>query len=174
MSIRGTVLIGELVLRETASPVTDFTSTYKKQLIEDLIDTMRSNDLVGMAAPQIGESTAIFVSEIRETEYRSDDTQALQVYVNPSIVAVSRETSLNWEGCGSIPGIFGQVERSKEVTVEFFDENGMKQSRKCIGLLAVIVQHEIGHLNGQLFTDLADPRTFVSTEYYLRAVKGVK
>ena len=133
---------------------------------------MKKEDLVGMSAPQIGESVRIFVSEIRKTKFRNEGFDELCVYINPKTMKVSNETKLGWEGCGSVPGLFGQVERAKEVTIEYFDREGEKHTKTCSGLLAVVVQHEIDHLNGILFTDLADPKTFISKEYYLEKIKG--
>lgn len=172
MSVRDTFLLGEAVLRETAEKVSDISDPTVQVVIDDLIETMLENDLAGMAAPQIGESLRICVTELRETKYRSAETDRLRIYVNPEIVHVSRETELDWEGCGSIPGIFGQVERPKEVDVEFYDREGKKHHKHCTGLLARAVQHEVDHLNGILLTDLADPRTLVSREYYLEHIRG--
>ena len=105
MAVRNTVLIGEPVLRETTSIVTDYTDTYATRVVNDLVDTMRANELIGMTAPQISESARVFVSEIRETPTRTEEVDELRVYINPKITYFSRETELGWEGCGSIPGI---------------------------------------------------------------------
>lgn len=174
MAIKETVLIGESVLRETAKKVPDMENSHVQQVVEDCIDTMTKEDLVGYAAPQLGESISVFVSEIRKTKFRDDGSDELRVYINPKIAQISNETKLGWEGCGSVPGIFGQVERAEEVTIEYFDEKGKKHTKTCSGLLAVLIQHEIDHLNGVLFTDLAHPKTFVSKEYYLNVIKKKK
>ena len=181
MAMQETVLIGEPVLRlpatpvalagETSKKVANFNDEVVKNTVVDLIDTMRQQELAGMAAPQIRVSLAIFVTEIRETKYRSGETDELRIYINPEIVKLSHETELGWEGCGSIPGLFGQVERAKEIAVNYCDKTGVSREITANGLLARVIQHEIDHLNGILFTDLADPKTFVSREYYLEHIK---
>lgn len=172
MAIRESMLIGEPVLRETAAQVDNITSARTQEVIQDLIDTMRAHELVGIAAPQIGQSLQVFVSEIRETKYRTGVTDELRVYINPEISHFSRETELDWEGCDSIPGLFGKVERSTEVTLNYMNEKGVPHEMTVSGLLARVIQHEIDHLNGILFTDLSDPRSFVSAEYYREHIRA--
>lgn len=172
MAIRKTTQLGEGVLRETAESVKNYADAQVQDVITDLIDTMRENELVGMAAPQIGESMRIFVSEIRETKYRNEGDAPLAVYINPIITESSKETVLGWEGCGSLPGLFGMVRRSKTLTIEYINREGETATTALDGLLAVIAQHEIDHLNGSMFTDLSDPATFVSGEYYREHIRG--
>lgn len=175
MAIKNTVQIGDPVLRLSATSVgqadeTAFNSEYIQQTITDLIDTMREGQLVGIAAPQIGESVRIFVTEIRETQFRSkEEAEPLTVYINPEVVSVSHETELDWEGCGSIAhsGLFGEVERAKEITVKYTDQQGVSHETSASGLLARVIQHENDHLNGVMFTDLCDPKSLVSREYYI-------
>jgi len=173
MSVRETILIGEPVLRETAQPVHNHDSEQTQQIIHDLTDTMRADELIGIAAPQIGESVRVFVSEIRETEYREGISDELRVYINPDITHFSRETELDWEGCGSIPGLFGKVERSTEITVNYVDKSGVSREMNATGLFARVIQHEVDHLDGILFTDHADPRSLVSAEYYQKYVRNI-
>lgn len=170
MSVIKTTLIGEPVLRETAESVENITDFHVQQTIADLVDTMREEQLVGMAAPQIGDPIRVFVTEIRETEFRKEGFDTLRVYVNPEIVSFSRETELGYEGCGSIPDLFGEVERSAEIFLSYQDEKGVSREMEATGLLARIIQHEMDHLNGVLFTDLADPKTLMSREYYVKHV----
>lgn len=172
MSVIKTTLIGEPVLRETAESVIDVTDVRIQQTIADLIDTMREEQLIGMAAPQIGDPVRIFVSEIRETQLRKTGFDTLRIYINPEIVAFSRETELDYEGCGSIPGLFGQVKRSQQITLKYADEEGVPREMTASGLLARVIQHEIDHLNGVLFTDIADPKSLVSRDYYIKHIIG--
>lgn len=172
MAIRETILIGENVLRETASEVTKCADSVVKQTILDLRETMRANNLVGMAAPQIGVPLSIFVSEIREGNARNAPVEPFSVYINPKIVQVPHETDTDWEGCGSIPWVFGKVTRSKQITLQYMDENGVSHETELSGLTARIAQHEVDHLNGILFTDICDPKTLVSREYYLEHIAG--
>lgn len=170
MSVIKTTLIGEPVLRETAEFVENVTDFHIQQTIADLVDTMREEQLVGMAAPQICDPIRVFVTEIRETEFRKEGFDTLRVYVNPEITHFSRETELGFEGCGSIPDLFGEVERAAEVSLSYKDEKGVSREIHASGFLARIIQHEIDHLNGILFTDLADPKTLVSRDYYIKHV----
>jgi peptide deformylase len=172
MAVKQIIKIGEPVLRETTKFVSNFSDPQITELITDLKDTMRSNELIGLATPQIGLNLSVFVSEILKTPTRKDIYDPLRIYINPKISEFSPETSLGWEGCGSIPDIFGQVDRPNEVTVEFLDETGKKQTLTCAGLLARVVQHEIDHLNGVLFTDIADQKSFVSRDFYIKHIKG--
>lgn len=174
MAVTKTVQIGAPVLRETAREVTDVSDATVQQLIIDLRDTMRHKSLVGLAAPQIDQLLRVFVSEIRETAIRKGESSPLQVYCNPKIVHVSHETELGWEGCGSIANgqLLGEVERPREITLQYQDERGVSHETKASGLLARIMQHEIDHLDGILFTDKCDPKSLVSREYYLKYIKG--
>lgn len=170
MAVIKTVHIGDPVLRETAESVSNVSDVRIQQTINDLVDTMREEKLIGMAAPQIGDSVRIFVSEIRETSVRKSGFDTLRVYVNPEITEFSRETILDYEGCGSIPSLFGKVERAATVTVKYLDERGVSREMKAKDLLARVIQHEIDHLNGILFTDLADSKSLVSREYYIKHI----
>lgn len=172
MSIKPSVLIGEAVLRETAKEVSNQDSDEIQSYITDLVDTMRKEELIGLSAPQLNVSKQIIVTEIRETKFRKGETDDLRVYINPEITYFSRETTLDWEGCGSIPGLFGKVERSSEINLKYTDETGVSHEMSATGLLARVIQHEVDHLNGILFTDLADPQSLVSREYYLKHVRG--
>jgi peptide deformylase len=126
-----------------------------------------------MAAPQIGVCSRIFVTEIRETKLRkahsANDIDDLRVFINPKVISVSEKTTKGWEGCGSVAcaDLFAKVERPKEITVEAFDKKGEKFTLTAKGLLARVIQHEIDHLNGVVFTDIADRKTFMSREPYL-------
>jgi len=120
--------VGEPVIRKKAIKVTDYFSKETKKIIRDLVDSMQYHTLVGMAAPQIGISSRIFVTEIRETKlrkaHRADDVDDLRIFINPKIVSVSDKTVKGWEGCGSVAcaDLFAKVERPKEITVEAFDQ----------------------------------------------------
>jgi len=169
MAIRKTIQIGEPVLRETTKSVEEYSNSHITQVITDLVDTMRENNLVGMAAPQIGESLRIFVVEVRETKYRNRETEELLVFINPSIIERSEETELGYEGCGSVAsgGLFGEVARAKEVTVTYTNQSGEDCSGIFTGFIARIIQHEMDHIDGIEFTDISDPKTFMGREYYI-------
>lgn len=171
MSIVKTIQAGNPIIHTQSVEVKDFASDETKQVISDLIDTMRAEDLVGMAAPQIGENIRIFISEVRETEYRKEATDSLRIFINPEIVKTSEKTSDRYEGCGSVASaqFFGPVNRPDEVTVRAYNENGEEFEHTATGLLARVIQHEIDHLNGILFAEkITDMKKIISKEEYVK------
>jgi peptide deformylase len=132
-----------------------------RSLIEDMFETMHAADGVGLAAPQIGLLQRIAVIEIpAKTEPKPDGSLrtvvAAQRYalINPVIVKRSATRETIMDGCLSLPGWYGEVERSVWVTVEYYDLFGKKQRiPKATRMLSWALQHEIDHLNGVLFTD---------------------
>ncbi len=173
--IRNTTQLGDKELRAENEIITDVNSPKVKQVIQDLIDTMKAKDLIGMAAPQIGENYKIFITNPRKTQYRSDGLDdELRIYINPKIVFLSKEKVTIYEGCGSIKQAseFGPVERSKVVQIEALDENGRKFKIKADGLLGRVIQHEFDHINGIEFIDkVADMTMVVTKEIYIRDIK---
>jgi peptide deformylase len=119
-----------------------------------MIETMRVEDGVGLAAPQVFHSVSLVVIECSLSERYSDAPDIpLTVLVNPSIKQYGEETALGWEGCLSLKDLRGLVSRSKQITVEYFDREGNQVFIKADGFLAVVLQHEIDHLNGKVFLD---------------------
>ena len=107
-----------------------------------------SGNGIGLAAPQVNIRKRIVVIDLK-----NDDKPSPITFVNPIITKFSEEKFLNQEGCLSVPEYYADVERSKEVEVEWFDESGKKIKRKLSGLLSICIQHEIDHLDGILFID---------------------
>lgn len=141
-------------MRRKAHKVTDFGSDLQK-LIDDMVETMREAPGVGLAAPQVDVSMRVIVVEFGDEE----DEQApkkLYAVVNPEIARASTETLMGTEGCLSIPGFVGEVERFKSVTIKGQNRKGHPTRIKADGWLARIFQHEIDHLDGVLFTDRAE------------------
>lgn len=133
MPLRDTIQIGDPRLKAENTTATDFQSEKVKEVVQDLIDTMREKELIGMAAPQIGENWRIFVTEPRETEARKGaQVDELRVYINPKIIETSKEETIIYEGCGSVSNgnLFGPVSRPKVITVEAFDTEGKKFTLK--------------------------------------------
>jgi peptide deformylase len=138
-------------LRRKARPVRDFGPDLQ-QLIDDMVETMRQAPGVGLAAPQVGTSQSVIVVEYGEDE-DEEVPPKLYMVVNPEIQRVSQETVPGVEGCLSIPGLVGEVERHAAVTVKGMSRRGQPLKIKANGWLARIFQHEIDHVNGVLFTD---------------------
>lgn len=174
MAVWSIALAGNPALKETNKKITDFHSLKLKKLIQDLKDTQYDVDLVGIAAPQIGENYAVFLTHPRNTNMRNVGKEDIcRVYINPIIVWESPETVLIYEGCGSLPDIFGPVIRPKEVTVEAYDENGEKFTITADGLLARVIQHEVDHLNGIEFIErVSDYHKIIMNEYYVKQIKS--
>jgi peptide deformylase len=123
-------------------------------LIDNMIETMRAAPGVGLAAPQVGVSERVIVVEYGDEE---DETVPKKLYalVNPELKAISQETEVGVEGCLSVPGLLGELERSLAVTVKGLNRRGQPMRIKAKSWLARIFQHEIDHLNGVVFTDRA-------------------
>lgn len=140
-------LYGDPVLRKTAKPIDVFDADLEK-FVEEMIETMREEDGVGLAAPQVGESVRLAVIDASAGE------QAPYVLINPEITFFSEEKEDYDEGCLSIPGITLTVNRPSRVTVKAQDVHGKPYViENADGLLARALQHEIDHLNGILFID---------------------
>ncbi len=151
----------DLKLRIKSKPVIKFDKK-TKLLIKDLKDTLRVQDDpegIGLAAPQIGKNTQVFVMKPKEE---------MTVVVNPKIISVEKLAKKNpkkklpktMEGCLSLPHYYGPLRRSKKVKIKYLDEEGKDTIRSFEGLEAQIVLHEIDHLNGVLFVDrLLENRT---------------
>ena len=147
-------VVPDPILRTATTEVTDFNAVLKK-LADDMRETMHAHKGMGLAAPQIGQSIRLFIVEYGG----SDDDPAIPftAYVNPTITWRSANSTLMTEGCLSIPGIEGTVRRPKRITLDAFDLAGNPVRVKAKGLLARIMQHEMDHLEGVLFTDKAEP-----------------
>jgi peptide deformylase (EC 3.5.1.88) len=155
-------------LRLKAKPVQVFDKTLQT-LIDDMFETMRDAPGVGLAAPQIGESQRVVVVEYTDDE-RENARPKKYVLVNPEIVQESEETVTDLEGCLSVPGLAGEVERFEAVTVQAKNRFGKPIKLKASGWLARIFQHEIDHLNGVLYIDRAT-RVFQPTPEEMEQIK---
>jgi peptide deformylase len=142
-------LYGDPVLRQVATPVREITAEIKRT-IADMTETMWHQVGIGLAAPQVGLPHRILVMD--------DGGGGAQALINPVIESHSG-TIREEEGCLSLPGVFGVVERSKTITVRAMDADGKPVSLEATGLKARIVQHELDHLDGVLFIDRLPPVT---------------
>jgi peptide deformylase len=152
MTLRQIVTLPDPILRRIARPVRRFDAELQT-LIEDMIETMREAPGVGLAAPQVGVPVRVIVVEYTKDEENEDAPKKLYVMVNPEIKVLSKETEKGIEGCLSVPGWQGEVERALEVTVKGQTRRGQPMKVKATGWLARIFQHEIDHINGKVFID---------------------
>ncbi len=148
MAIRIIVKDPDPILREIAKPVPKVTSNIVK-LLNDMADTMYDAGGVGLAAPQIGIQKRVIVLDPHDGE-----TELIEC-INPEILSADGD-QLGAEGCLSIPGLNGDVNRKLNITVKGLDRDGNEIIIEASGYLARIFQHEIDHLNGILFTDIAE------------------
>ena len=142
-------MLGDDVLREKCKPITKFDSALK-MLVDAMIDTLDEAQGVGLAGPQVGVSNRLFVVKLPD--------QAPVAFINPEIIQTSVETGPYEEGCLSIPGLYHEVIRPLEVSVQAQDVNGKPFTVNATGLLARVIQHENDHLNGKLYIDHLDPK----------------
>ena len=142
-------MLGDSVLRQSAEDVEVFDDELRR-LIRDMFETMYVGEGIGLAAPQIGVSKRFFVMDVGEENTRA------QAIVNPVIVEESGSEKAE-EGCLSLPGLVGAVERAADIVVEGFDPEGKPLRLEASGLVARCIQHEIDHLDGVLFIDKLSP-----------------
>ncbi len=136
------------VLREKCESIRQVDKKLQK-LISNMKETMLDAKGVGIAAPQIGESRRVIICRFEANE----PGEKIVAMVNPEITWFSEETSVEEEGCLSLPGVFRKIERPDAIQVTFQDEKGNQQTLKYQGFDARIVQHEVDHINGVLFID---------------------
>jgi peptide deformylase len=144
-------LLGDPVLREKSRKVNRF-DDHVRALAEDMAETMDRESGVGLAAPQVGVLERIVVVNTPENEEEPGSGE-LHVVVNPKIIRVSNDQADGLEGCLSIPGYVGEVTRHEAVTIKGQDVKGRKIRINAQGFLARVFQHEIDHLEGELFID---------------------
>jgi peptide deformylase len=161
MALRTIVTLPDPVLRRKARPVKTFNKDLQA-LIDDMVETMREAPGVGLAAPQVGISERLIVVEyadLPEPEEEGEEPEEvrpkLYVMINPEIVKTSVETEIGVEGCLSIPGLVGEVERYAAIQVKALNRHGQPTKLKAEGWLARIFQHEIDHINGIVYPDRA-------------------
>jgi peptide deformylase len=157
MSLRPILTTEDPRLRQRAHAVDRFTDDLQT-LIDDMVDTMRAAPGVGLAATQLGVRQRVIVVEYAAEGAEGEDEAPpkLFVVVNPEIARRSTETVTAAEGCLSIPGYMGDVERHASVSVRGINRRGRPFQLKARGWTARIFQHEIDHLDGVLFIDRAE------------------
>ena len=158
MTVRDIIQLDNPILRRKANRVTSFDASFQR-LVDDMIETMIAAPGVGLAAPQVAVSQRLIVVRLPDDdeskEEYGDQAGVIYVVANPEIIKASKETVGGVEACLSIPGYFGRVERHEEVAVKGLDRNGKPIRIKAKGWQARVFQHEIDHLDGKLYIDIA-------------------
>jgi peptide deformylase len=172
VSVREVVAIGDPALRRRARELSpeEITSPEIQALIDDLIDTRRATHGAGIAANQVGEAVRVAIVEVEEgnPRYPYKPLEPLTVMVNPVIEPLGEGMVEINEGCLSVPDLRGNLERHLAVRVRYLDRQGAEREAVKRGLTAGTFQHEVDHLDGVLFVDRADPRTFATWEQFDR------
>jgi peptide deformylase len=172
VSVRQVVEIGDPVLRQRARELDpeEISSPEIQILIDDLIETKRATNGAGIAANQVGEPVRVAIVEVEEDNprYPYKPPIPLTVIINPTIERVGNEMVEINEGCLSVPDLRGYLPRHLAVRVRYLDREGDEHEEVKRGLTAGTFQHEVDHLDGLLFVDRADPRTFATWEQFDR------
>lgn len=164
MAILKVARMGHPVLRAKARPLSasEIRLPEVQRLIDDMFETMREYQGVGLAAPQVHESLRLFVAGFARDEDEAEDDDdgelddrdvPLMALINPEITPIGREVAEDWEGCLSIPDIRGRVPRPRQISVKAYDRHGKRIEMKASGFTARVIQHETDHLDGVLFFD---------------------
>lgn len=145
MSLRQIRQIGDDILKKKSKNLTEMTDK-TKELITDMKDTMKEHGGCGLAAVQVGVLRNIIIVQPSEND-------PIYTFINPVVVSKSSETNLDLEGCLSVEGKKGRVERPNSVTINYLDEDMNEQTLVAEGFFARAIFHELDHLNGELYTE---------------------
>jgi len=172
MAILKVAHLGNPILRIKAEPVPpELINTDETQfLIDSMIDTMREYNGAGLAGPQVHEPVQIIVVEAEgNPRYKNSPSVPLTVVINPKITSFSTEMEEGWEGCLSLPDLWGMVRRARSIVVAGLDRRGEPMEIHAEGFFAKALQHEIDHLHGKVFIDrMSDFKTLSFGKEYAR------
>ncbi|MCH7618553.1 MAG: peptide deformylase [Candidatus Marinimicrobia bacterium] len=153
MSQLGLKYYGDPILRKETDSVKEFDHSLEL-FAQEMIETMRTNDGVGLAGPQVGDLRSLIVIDVSSEE--DEEPVEPLILVNPDIKELSGSCVME-EGCLSIPDVRVEIERPEEIRIKFQDVKGVKKDLKCDGILARVIQHEVDHLRGRLMIDYLSP-----------------
>ena len=173
MAVRKIIRMGHPALRRRAVEVAaeDIGTEALHRLAADMIDTLHDYGGIGLAAPQINEGIRLAIVEMtgEATRYGNLKPLPLTVCINPVVEVLDGDTAGFWEGCLSVPGLRGFVERPQQVRVSFTDMQGQHRALEAKGFLATVFQHEFDHLDGKLFVDhIRQPGKLAFEEEFMR------
>jgi peptide deformylase len=162
MAVREVLKMGDPRLLQVAEPVAEFGTDELRALITDMFDTMEDYNGAGLAAPQIGVSQRVVIFGIEENpRYPDAEWVPTTILINPEIIVGSLQKEDDWEGCLSVPGLRGKVERYVSIRYRGYDQEGNPLDREVQGFHARVVQHECDHLDGILYPSrISDMRNF--------------
>ena len=152
MSVKPVIKIGNPILNRISDPVTEINEELKQGLIQDMLDTMKAENGAGIAAPQIGVNLRIVIFGIdHNPRYPEAEAVPTTILINPEITPLTENKKAGWEGCLSVPGYRGRVERYTSIRYTGLNENGIRIDRVVSDFHAIVVQHEVDHLDGILY-----------------------
>jgi peptide deformylase len=157
--------MGNPILRKVAHEVkiTDIKTDSFARLIDDLRDSMKHYGGIGIAGPQIGIELKVCVIELEGfNRYGQDIHLPFTVFINPRIEVIGQSVAGYWEGCLSVPGMRGFVERPQHIIVTFLNEHAEEKKIEAKGFLATVIQHELDHLFGKIFIDRLKDSTMLA------------
>ncbi|MEM8814426.1 MAG: peptide deformylase [Pseudomonadota bacterium] len=162
MAVRKILRMGDPRLRQVSEPVGEFGTPELEQLVEDMFKTMAAADGAGLAAPQIGVPLRVMIFGVENNpRYPEREDVPATVLVNPEYDVVDATGVGGWEGCLSVPGMRGYVQRHAAIRYRGFDVAGNELQREATGFHAVVFQHEFDHLDGILYPDrIVEPHKF--------------
>lgn len=165
---------GDIILEQKARFIDNIDDTKIQRLIDNLIETAKAKNGVGIAAPQVSESYRLFIVASRSNQrYPDAPNMEPTAMINPRIIAHSSEIVKGWEGCLSVPNLRGFVPRYKAIEVEYYTRKGEIERVELSDFVARIFQHEYDHLDGILFIDrVEDESDLISEEEYQKMLKN--
>ena len=169
--LRQIAQLGAAVLRQKAEMV-EFDAVNTRSIISDMLTTLADSNGVGLAAPQIYEPYRIVIIASRPTpRYPNAPEMEPTVMINPTFRILSEQTTKDWEGCLSIPGIRALVPRFTQIEVSYTDQQGKSVSQQFEDFIARVFQHEYDHMNGIVYLDRVETnRDIISEKEFLKQI----
>lgn len=171
MSILPVTVLGDTILRKKSEKIEEVDGELI-QLIKDMFETMRNASGVGLAANQVAVNKSLFVVDL--SPVKGYESYKPMIFINPKIVAFSRDKNIIEEGCLSLPSLRVDVERPERVKIEFQDLDLKKQSIEADEFLARVIQHEYDHTKGVLFIDKISEDQLAEIKDELKLIKNRK
>lgn len=171
--------MGHPVLRQKGRELArqEILSPWFQDLLNEMDTIMQEHNGIGIAAPQIGESVQVAIVHVPQDSERYPGVEESEriVMINPELNVIGKEAAGYWEGCLSIPGLRGFVERPQDIEVRFLDEHAQEQCVRATGFLATVFQHEFDHLHGVLYVDkLKSPELLSYEEEFQQFIQEEK
>lgn len=167
--------LGASVLRQQAQSIEDVSSNLVVKIVEKMLFTLAESNGVGLAAPQIFESVCIVIIASRPSDrYPLAPEMEPVVMLNPEFEVLSQDTSKDWEGCLSIPGIRALVPRYEKIKISYRDQEGILKELVADSFIARIFQHEYDHLNGLVYLDRVENNRDIISEFEFQKMMALR